>query len=238
MYILFLVAAFESMLFPRSIILEEYYNPAVPPPGRFVVQLGTRSHFGIPGLRTYSGHISANRFHIGIQSFGDDLYRENMLTAGGYFSAGYGMSLGGELVLYQQSVLEGMDQSAYSANLGAHFRNATFAAGAWVRNLTVPRLSSIDYIPPCYSLKVMYRPEQFLTVRCAVSSIELSMPFFSFGATYAPYRAVMFGVGVNSDPLYIDYSATFIVGAISVQYSGTNHQYLGLSHLFLITFSR
>ncbi len=238
MYIFLLVAAFESMLFPRSIILEEYYNPAVPSAGRYMVQFSTRSHFGIPGLRTYSGRVSAHRFHVGMQSFGDDLYRENMLTAGGCFSAGYGMSLGGELVLYQLSVLEGEGQSAYSANLGAHFQNTAFAAGAWVRNLTVPRLSSIDYIPPCYSVNVMYRPEPFLTVKCAVSSIELSMPFFSFGATYAPYRAVMFGIGVNSDPLYIDYSAAFIIGTIGIQYSGTNHQYLGLSHLFLITFSQ
>ncbi|UCC11992.1 MAG: hypothetical protein JSW02_00215 [candidate division WOR-3 bacterium] len=236
MFIIALVAAFESMLFPRSIILEEYYNPAVPSSGRFAFQFGTRSHFGIPGLRTYSGHVSVSRFHIGMQSFGDDLYRENMLTAGGCFSTAYGMSLGGELVLYQQSVFESEDQSTYSAHLGAHFQSTIFFAGAWVRNLTVPRLSSIDYIPPCYSMNVMYQPEQFLTVRCAVSSIELSMPFFSFGATYAPYHAVMFGIGVNSDPLYIDCSATFIVGAISIQYSGTNHQYLGLSHLFLITF--
>ncbi len=238
MYIFLLVAAFESMLFPRSIILEEYYNPAVPSPGRFAFQLGTRSHFGIPGLRTYSGHVSVNRFHIGMQSFGDDLYRENMLTAGGCYSMGYGVSLGGELALFQQSVHEGEDLSAYSTNLGAHFQSSIFVAGAWVRNLTVPRLSPVDYIPPCYSMNVMYRPERFLTVRCAVSSIELSMPFFSFGATYAPYHAVMFGIGVNSDPLYIDYCATFIIGSISVQYSGTNHQYLGLSHLFLITFSQ
>ena len=238
MFIIVLFAAFESMLFPHSIIVEEYYNPAIPVPGLFRASFSTRSHFGIPGLRTYTGRVSFNRFHIGMQSFGDDLYRENMLTVGGHFSAGYGMSFGSELVLYHQSVLEAGSQSGYSANLGAHFQSPSCDAGVWMRNLTVPRLSPVDYIPPCYSIGIMYQPEYYLTARCAVNSIELSMPFFSFGVTYAPYRIVMIGIGVNSDPLYIDYSASFIIGAINIQYSGTNHQYLGLSHLFQITFSQ
>jgi hypothetical protein len=238
MCIIFLVAAFESMLFPRSIIVEEYYNPATPLPCHFQASFGTRNHFGIPGLRTYTGRVSINSFHVGMQSFGDDVYRENMLNAGGRFSAAYGMSFGGELVLFHQSVLDNENLSCYSVNLGTHFQSSVFEAGTWMHNLTMPRLSPTDYIPPCYSLNIMYRPEQYLSVRCTVNSIELSMPFFSCGATYRPYGVVMFGVGVNSDPLYIDYSAAFFIGAISIQYSGTNHQYLGLSHLFQLTFSQ
>lgn len=238
MYIIFLIAAFESMLFPRSIVVEEYYNPAMPSPGHFLASFGTRSHFGIPGLRTYTGRVSLNSFHIGMQSFGDEIYRENRMTAGGRFSAAYGMSFGSELVLYHQSVLDNENHSCYSVNIGTQFQHAAFEAGVWMHNLTVPRLSPIDYIPPCYSLNVMYRPQQYLSVRCAVQSVELSMPFFSFGATYTPYRIMMIGVGVNSDPLYIDYSASFNIGVISIQYSGTNHQYLGLSHFFQLTFSQ
>jgi hypothetical protein len=238
MFIMFLVAAFESMLYPQSIIIEEYYNPAKPAPYRFLASFGTRSHFGIPGLRTYTGRVSFTSFRVGIQSFGDELYRENMLTAGGRFPAGYGIAVGGELVLYHQSIQDNENRSCYSANLGTHFQSTAVEIGAWMHNLTIPRLSPVDYIPPCYSLNIMYRPQQYLSARCGVHSTELSMPFFSFGVTWMPYRIVMVGVGVNSDPLYIDYSATFVIGAVSIQYSGTNHQYLGSSHLFQLNFTQ
>lgn len=200
-----------------------------------MVSFGTRSHFGIPGLRTFTGRIRTHSFHAGVQSFGDDVYRENMVTAGGRLYAPGNISLGGELVLYDQSLLGYERHVCYSVDLGTHFQNPVFEAGAWVRNITVPRLSSYDRVPPCYSLHVLYRPEHFLSVCGAVSSIEVSMPFFSFGATYSPHHSIAIGIGVNSDPLHIEYSAAFFIGAISVQYCGSNHQYLGQSHLFQLT---
>ena len=238
MCIIMLIAAFESMLFPRSIIVEEYYNPATPPPTYFLAQLSTRSHFGIPGLRTFTGRVSLSRFHLGLRSFGDDVYRESVLTAGGHYIAAGCVSFGSELVLYHRSVRDYEQHTSYTINIGTQYGSAAFQAGAWMHNLTVPRFSSIDYIPPCYSVHITYRPEHNLSIRGAVNSVELSMPYFSCGATFAPYPIFVMGVGVNSDPLYIEYSATFVVGALSVQYCGTNHQYLGLSHLFQLTFSQ
>ena len=96
---LFFLSAFESMLFPQSITVEEYFNPAVPH-GHILASFSMRSHFGIPGLRTYTGRLCVYSCRFSMQSFGDDVYRENTLTAGGYFSALAEISLGGELALY------------------------------------------------------------------------------------------------------------------------------------------
>lgn len=238
MVIILLISAFETTLFPQNLFFEEYLNPALETREGFQLVMGTGSRFGLPELRTYYVYSTIRSYRLSAQSFGCDLYRENMLKLGGCFALRKTWTVGFSVGLFNNWVQDNFNRFAYSLCIGSIFQTQPMKISGWVNNLNIPRFSNVDYLPLTYSVRFDYQTEHKVDVAFAVRSMEKDLPFFNFGAAFSPYKMIRVGAGVNTDPVYLEYVMELNVGDFIFCYSGSNQQYLGLSHTFDIRFCR
>lgn len=236
MVIILIISAFETTLFPQSLFLEDHFNPALEAREGFQLDLGTGSRFGLSELRTYYVYSTIKSYRLSAHSFGCDLYRENMLRLGSCFGIRKAWTVGFSVGLLNNWVRDNFNRFAYSLCLGSIFQTGDVKVSGWVDNINMPRLSSVDYLPPSYSMRFDYITKSRLDFAFAVRGMEKNLPFFNFGVSLSPYEIILIGVGVNTDPLYLEYILKLNLGDFALCYAGSNHQYLGLSHAFSIGF--
>lgn len=228
---------FESTFFPRSIFIEDKFNPASMCLGGIEVDVGIESKYGLSDLRTYTLHSGIKSYSINIISFGNDIYRENTVSAGASFSLTEEVTTGFSIAILNYWVKENCNHYAYSCRIGGLYQKNPFKISGWINNINFPKFSNIDCIPPSYSLQLHYLPKNHLSLVFALRGIEKDIPFFNFGLSYSPHRMIMIGLGVNSDPMYLEYLLRLSVGKFTIDYTGSNHPYLGLSHFVIVGFN-
>jgi hypothetical protein len=231
-----MLGVFETTLFPQNIFFEREFNPTLENRERFQVVIGTGSKFQLPELRTYYLYSSLRSYRLSACSFGNELYRENVLRLGSCFSFQKLWSVGFGVGLLNNWVRDYSNRFTYSLCLSSAFQKRNMKLSAWVNNLNFPRLSRVDQLPLSYSIRFDYQTKNRFEFAFAVRGMNKELPFFNFGITFAPYKIIDIGTGVNTDPIYLEYMVKLNLGDFILVYSGSNHQYLGLSHAFNLKF--
>ena len=226
-----LLQMFESFYFPRSVFFEQGYNPAYKYEERCNIFATTGTSFGLPEFRTYALCGMFDHYYLSMSSFGDEIYRENIISGGAGFDLG-DIRLGFGAGLLNQHIQDNCNRTCYSVRIGGMWSLERGAISGWAHNLNIPRFTSVDYLPITYSLKVSYLATDHIAVIAAARGMEKEVPLYSIGVSYMPISHVMLGMGVNTEPLYCEYMVCIFIGQFTVIYSGSNHQYLGLSHFF------
>ena len=75
-----------------------------------------------------------------------------------------------------------------------------------------------------------------LSFNFAIRGIETDLPFFNFGLFYSPHEIIELGAGVNTEPILLEYGLKIYIGDFVINYFGSNHLQLGLSHLLSLGF--
>ncbi|MDH4210415.1 MAG: hypothetical protein OEV79_03085 [candidate division WOR-3 bacterium] len=238
MKILLLVGFFESFLFPRSILHEGNFNPAQLHERRFELMAGSEVRYELAELRTYYLHSQVNSFSVRFASFGGELYRENFLELGFGFPLGEQFSAGFNIAGLNSWVRDVSNEFAYAIKVGGQFESAPLVVGVWVNNVNVPRVSSIDYTPVSYSLRLDYLARGNLDFCFSVLGVETELPFYKFGVIFIPHEITLLSLGINTKPITIEYGLKVTFGSMYVFYSGNRHQQLGLTHNVGLGFAR
>ncbi|MGB3340120.1 MAG: hypothetical protein WBB37_01395 [bacterium] len=236
MLILIMIGVFETTLFPQNIFLEKEFNPTLENRERFQIVIGTGSKFQLPELRTYYLYSSLRSYRLSAHSFGNELYRENMLKLGSCFRIRKLWSVGFSVGLLNNWVMDNFNRFTYSLCLSSSFQTKNVKASGWVNNLNLPRLSRVDHLPLSYSIRFDYQTNNRFDFAFALRGMNKDLPFFNFGVIFSPYKIIQIGTAVNTEPLYLEYMIKLNVGDFILVYSGSNHQYLGLSHAFNLNF--
>ena len=232
MKILLLISCFDSFLFPRSILFERQFNPAELCKRRFEVVLASEERFELSELRTFSFYSQLDRYSIAIASFGNSSYRENYLELAFGFPVARKFSLGVSAAGLNCWIKDFRNEFAYALKVGGRFESEPFLIGIWVNNVNVPKLTPVDYAPVSYSVRFNYKALGNLYFDFSIRGIEAELPFYNFGLTFMPYKDLLIGLGVNTEPILLEYGLQFSFGKMFMNYSGNRHQQLGLTHNF------
>ena len=232
MVVIVLFTLFESQLFPHSIFLEDQYNPATYYQDGFEINIETGTRFGLPELRTYTIHSKIESYGISVISFGNDIYRENVVCANLSFRIVQKLTAGFGITMLNYWVKDYCSRLRYSMTAGFCFQEKGVTLDGWIAHLNTPHFNGLDEIPVVYSLKLRYLTKPAVSLIFSVRGMDSELPFYNFGLTYAPSQGILFGLGANTDPVFLEYVVQINAGTIHLDYTGKTHQYLGLSHFF------
>jgi hypothetical protein len=199
---------------------------------------GSEMRYELAELRTYYLHSQVGSYGMKFASFGGELYRENFLEIGFGFPVGRRFSAGVNIAGLNSWVRDVSNEFIYAIKVGGQFESVPFKVSAWVNNINVPRISSVDYTPVSYSLRSEYSARDNLSFHFSISGVETELPFYRFGAFYAPHDMILLSMGVDTKPITLEYGLKVAVGGMFVFYSGNRHQQLGLTHNLGLGFSR
>lgn len=230
MFILVLFSIFESFLFPRTQFLENQFNPANLYLNGFDIHAGTEVRFGLSELKTYTIYSHIRSYGLSVTTFGNDVYKENVIGLDVGFPVIKTCAVGFGVAVLNYWVKNTENHFSYSLKIGSVFHKTPVEASAWISNINVPKFSEIDYLPPNYSLRIAYAALHNLSFYFTLRGIETELPFFHVGFFYSPYRIVTIGMSVHTEPLLFEYGLEVNVGEFILNYSGSNHYKLGLSH--------
>jgi len=236
MLALIMIGVFETILFPQNLFCENEFNPALENRERFYIIIGTGSKFQLPELRTYYLYSSLKTYRLSAHSFGNDLYRENMLKIGSCFHMRKFWSIGFSIGMLNNWVKDNFNRYTYSLCLSSSFHMKNIKVSGWVNDINLPRLSNVDHLPLSYSMRFDHQTNENFNFAFALRGMDKELPFFNFGIMFSPYNIIHLGTGINTDPLYLEYMLKLNLGDFILAYSGCNHQYLGLSHSFNLHF--
>ncbi len=231
MLLLLIFAAFESLYFPHSLFFDNRLNPAYPQRG---VSLTTYAgvHFGMTDVRTYCVQARMNGYSLSAVSFGNDVYRENTFAGGASFPLSTSLHGGFSITMLNYWVKDYCNRLCYSMTAGFCFQDKGVSLDGWVAHFNTPHFNGLDKMPVVYSLKLRYLTKEMVSLIFSVRGIDSELPFYNFGVTYAPSQYILFGLGANTDPVFLEYVVQISAGAIHFDYAGKTHTYLGLSHFF------
>lgn len=230
MFVFCLVTVFESSLFPQSILSEHQFNPAILYEQQFGIIASTGVNFGLSELKTYSLYSQIKSYSICITTFGNELYRENIIGLGFGFPFTEHAAVGFNIFLLNYSIKDHYSHYGFSLRFGALFQHTPFELGAWINNINVPKFSDIDYVPPNYSIQCGFRAADNVLFNFSIRGVETDLPFFNIATHYSPYNIVELALGVNTDPLLLEYGLKIHLGDLCLSYAGSHHRQLGLSH--------
>ena len=209
---------------------EQQFNPAQLHKRRLEILLTSEMRFELSELQTFIIYSQVDIYSIQFASFGSDLYRENFFEFGFGFPVGKGFALGINVAGLNCWIKDISNDFTYSLKIGGQYENAPFLVGAWVNNVNVPRVSSIDHVPLSYSLLVDYQALPTLLFDFAIRGADTELPFYKFGLTFLPHKMLAIVLGVNTKPLLLEYGLKLSLGKMFLSYSGNRHQQLGLTH--------
>ncbi|MGB9720672.1 MAG: hypothetical protein ACPL28_04220 [bacterium] len=236
MIVLFFFNIFENFLFPDFALNTTQFNPANLIEQRFSVSIGGEERFGMQELRIWTAHMQVNSLRLRFKSFGNDLYKENYFElAGGfllYRTLGAGMGIG----LLNNWIKDYTNRFTYAIRLGGVFEISNLKFDLCVNNINYPRFSEIDYLPLTYVLGIQYKINNYLAPYFYTMSRETARPFFNFGLRTMPAKEIECYAGLNTEDFVFEYGLKIFLRRLALEYAGSNHRQLGLSHAFFINF--
>jgi len=198
------------------------------------VVLTSETRFELSELRTFGIYSQVDRYSIAVASFGSDSYRENYLELAFGFPVAGKFSFGLSAAGLNCWIKDFSNEFAYALKVGGRFESGQFLVGIWVNNVNVPRLSSVDYAPVSYSIRFDYRALRNLNFDFAIRGVETALPFYNLGLAFMPHKNLLIGLGVNTEPILLEYGLKVSFGKMFLNYSGNRHQQLGLTHNFCL----
>jgi len=232
-----LCAAFETSLFPASDFFETRFNPAYHARTRTELSITADERFSLSDLSTYTARAQLLNLALEATRFGNNLYRENSLKFGYGFAIRRNLHAGVDVSALNCWIKDISSRYSYAVRCGVCLASSTGELGLWLNNLNIPRFNETDRVPLTYGARAVYAVNPVLSYRLSARSVETQVPFFNIGIGIVPAPLLALDLGVNSDPLWLEYGCTVRLGALAVNYSGYNHQQLGLTHALTLLFS-
>lgn len=227
---------FETGYFPQSVFYEHLYDIALQSKEGISACVGMQTHYGLTGVHTYNVSIAHQSYMISGVCFGYDMYRENQLTGSAGFDVLHGLTGSVSIALLNYWVKDHYSRYGYTLHMSAYYTYGNVLVGGWLHNINTPHLHDSDAVPLVYTMRVQYSVQDNLKMILATRGTHEWLPFFNAGISWTVYKHIIVGVGANTNPLYCEYMLQVPIGRIGIHYTGTLHEYLGLSHAMRITF--
>lgn len=216
---------------PGGIARQE--NPAI--------MLNAGRYYNIEGLDKLSAGflMPFNKFNLGISTrrFGDHLYNSSIVS----------LSIGNQLGIaslginanYHQILLEGYDtRQALSLDLGGIVDLApAFKIGAIIHNINQSdlRKETGEKLPTILRTGFSYKPLEALTLLMEIEKMINHGPQFKTGIEYEIIEKFQIRGGFNTNPDIMYFGLGFKPEKYGVDYSLSNHPFLGFTHHLSLT---
>jgi len=208
-----------------------------------VAGLGYDSRYNVEAWRTvYAGLVTPTEkygtYGIAASRFGDDIYNEQQISLGAAHLIG-GVALGLRTNLLQYRIESLGNKSIPTFDFGAlvQLSNQLFLGGR-VTNLSRAKLSDFqtERLPSIVNIGISYRPNERLMVNLEAEKDVDIKALYRFGVEYQPVTHVFVRVGATTNPAKAFFGLGYLYKKFGFDYALNNHQILGLSHHFAISF--
>ena len=182
----------------------------------------------LPGLtganRTaalFSTPLGIGVIGFGMFRFGDDLYNEQIISAG--YSNQFGIASLGLKLNYIQYRADGFGvRSALSLNFGGIAQiTPLFLVGAYIVNLNQPKLSTVDKerLPTKLVVGMSFKPGEKVFIATEIEKDLEFDPTLKAGIDYQLHKKIYFRTGFNFHPNAAFFGIGFVVKKIKIDYS-------------------
>lgn len=172
-------------------------------------------------------------FGLGVHRFGDNLYSEQLISAG--FGNQFGNTSLGVRVNYIQYRAENFGtQSAFSVDFGGITQlSSQFYAGASITNVTQSALnhSGTEKLPTRMTAGIGFKPEDKIWISTELEKDIDYKPTWRVGLEYLIYKKIAFRTGYNLYPSALFFGTGFQKRNLKIDYAlklaeltGTAHQ--------------
>lgn len=236
MIVIFLFNIFEKFLFPDFNNVYLQYNPANLIEQKILVSFGGNENFGLSSLRTWTAGVQFQTFQLVCKTFGNELYRENVLEMAGGFNVYRGLAAGIGIGVLNNWIKDYTSRFTYTVKLGGVFQLQNLKIHLYLNNVNNPKFSEIDYLPLSYLSGIQYQINPYLKIFLNAMGKEKDTPFFNFGLIAHPLSALEFYTGINTENFLFEYGLKIRLHRLAFDYAGNMHRQLGLSHTFFVNF--
>jgi hypothetical protein len=195
------------------------WRPALPVGNRMAAAFNVPTTIGVVGF--------------GVFRFGDDIYNEQLLSAG--FSNQFGIASLGARVNYIQYNAEGFGRKGVVTVSFGGIAELTpwLSIGAYISNINQPSLSESDeeYLPTILVTGIGLTLSEKVFATLEVEKDINYGPIWKTGLEYKPFTKASFRTGFNLHPNAIFFGAGFNTRKIKIDYAlqyavttGTGHQ--------------
>jgi len=217
------------------------YNPANIRPGpAFNVYANYRNFYGLPGI--YQADIVANTpiygigFAFAVSKYGNDLYSEVEISAGGSYNITENLSLGIGLQGYFLSIKNYGDSQSFGLNLGFQYEYLeTLSIGAFITNINNPRIGSVEEeLPQTFSLGFKYDLMKRASLFFELFRDVKHEQDYRGGFEYEPYDNIFLRVGIMDNTSSYSFGFGSSINFLIFDYALIDHSVLGISHAITI----
>lgn len=148
----------------------------------------------------YTQPLPLGTLGVGVYRFGDDLYNEQLISAG--YSNTFGIASLGIKINYLQYQAEGFGTKGVTSISFGGIAQLTpqFLIGAAINNITQPELSEYEKLPTSLLLGIAFKPSDQLFLTTEIEKdIDLD-PRWKAGIEYVVYTKFSFRTGFNLNP--------------------------------------
>lgn len=236
MIIICLLNIFENFLFPDLALNTAKFNPADFIEQKLFISLGGDEKFGINDLRTWNADLQIRPFRLRLKTFGNELYRENGLEFSGGFIIYKTLTGGIGIVLLNNWIKEYTNRFTYSVKFGSVYYLSNLRFDFCLNNINHPEFSEIDYLPITYLFGLSYFINQEIRPYFYIMGKEKERPFFKSGLFINPIKNFEFFTGISTENFLFEFGLRLHLGRIILDYAGTSHRQLGITHSFFVNF--
>ena len=174
---------------------------------------------------------------VGVFRFGDDLYNEQVLSAG--FANSFGLASLGFKVNYLQYRAEGFDpHTAFTVDFGGIATlTPQLSFGAYVVNINQPRINRLtgERIPTRLMAGIAFSPSETLIVAAEIEKDLYRDAVLKAGFEYLAFKKVSFRSGFNLGPQAGFVGLGFKTRRFQIDYSVQGSHAFGVSHEATVT---
>jgi len=234
--ILCLLNIFENFLFPDLALNTNKFNPADFIEQRLFISLGGEEKFGINEMRTYNADLQIRPFRLRLKTFGNELYRENGFELSGGFLIYKTLTGGIGIGLLNNWIKDYTNRFTYTVKIGSVYYLSNLKFDFCLNNINHPEFSETDYLPVTYLLGASYFINQEIKPYFYIMGKEKDRPFFKPGLFIKPTKNLEIFAGISTENFLFEFGLRLLLGRIILEYAGTSHRQLGLTHSFFVNF--
>jgi hypothetical protein len=217
------------------------YNPAnIQSASAFNVFTSYRNFYGVPEI--YQADIIANTavynipVAIAVSKYGNDLYAETEISAGGSYKIYDNLSLGISLQGYFLSIKNYGESQSWGINLGIQYNYLeSLSIGAFVSNINQPTIGSIkEDLPQTFALGFQYRLMEKGTLYLELFRDVKHEQDYRAGFEYQLFEQLFLRMGIMDNTNTYSFGLGSSFGFMHFDYALLNHSILGVSHVITL----
>ncbi|MEO0123653.1 MAG: hypothetical protein ABIL69_06590 [candidate division WOR-3 bacterium] len=236
MIIFCLLNIFENFLFPDCALNNPKFNPADFIEPKVFISFGGDEKFGINELHTWNADLQIRPFRLRLKTLGNELYRENALELSGGFLIYKTLTGGISIGLLNNWIKEYTNRFTYTIKLGSVYYLSNFKFDFCLNNINYPKFSEVDYLPVTYVFGSNYFLNKEFKPYFYIMGKEKEKPFLKPGLFIMPVKNFECFTGLSTENFLFEFGLRIHLGRIILDYAGTSHRQLGLSHSFFVNF--